>query len=164
VSGEGAATIGVPDARGLRLAIVATRWHEDLVDALLRSARAAAEEAQVEDVRVVRVAGSLEIPVVAAELAATYDAVVALGVVLRGGTVHFDHVCRLVSDGCARVALDAGTPVAQGILMCETIDQARDRAGLPGSREDKGREAVVAALDTALTLRGLRHRGSRAGF
>lgn len=155
----------VPRAEEVRLAVVATEWHAGIVDALLDRALATAREAGVVDPTVIRVTGALEIPVVAAALARDHDAVVALGLVLRGGTVHFDHVCRVVADGCARVALDAQTPVAQGVLMCDTMEQAEDRAGLPGSREDKGREATVAALRTALTLDGLRHRSRRpAGF
>ena len=103
-----------------------------------------------------RVAGSFELPVVAAALARTHDAVVALGVVIRGGTPHFDYVCGATTDGLARVALDTGVPVGFGLLTCDTDEQAIDRAGLEGSREDKGREAAEAALSTALTLRELR--------
>jgi 6,7-dimethyl-8-ribityllumazine synthase len=165
VSGEGAPAADVPDAPGLSLALVVTQWYPEITDALLDAAQHAAKEAGVADPTVVRVPGALEVPVVAAELATSHDAVVALGLVLRGGTAHFTHVCRVVADGCARVALDTGTPIAQGVLMCDTMDQARDRAGLPGSAEDKGREATLAGLHTALTLRGLR-RGARrtAGF
>jgi 6,7-dimethyl-8-ribityllumazine synthase len=165
MSAEGAPSPEVPDATGLSLALLATNWYPDITDALLDAARRAAKEAGVPDPTVVRVPGALEIPVVAAELAAHHDAVVALGLVLRGGTAHFDHVCRVVADGCARVGLDAGTPVASGVLMCDTMEQARDRAGLPGSSEDKGREATLAGLYTALILRELR-RGARrtAGF
>lgn len=165
MSGEGAPAQGVPDGVGLTLALLVTLWHTEITDALLAAAHRAAREAGVPDPIVVRVPGALEIPVVAAELATAADAVVALGLVLRGGTAHFEHVCRLVADGCARVALDTGTPIAQGVLMCDTMEQARDRAGLPGSSEDKGREATLAGLHTALILRGLR-RGTRrsAGF
>lgn len=150
----------VPDALALSLALIVTGWYPEITDALFAAAQQAAKEAGVAAPTVVRVPGALEIAVVAAELAASHDAVVALGLVLRGGTAHFDSVCRVVADGCARVALDTGTPVAQGVLMCDTMDQARDRAGLPGSAEDKGREATFAGLHTALTLRGLR-RGAR---
>jgi 6,7-dimethyl-8-ribityllumazine synthase len=95
------------------------------------------------------------LPVVAQALAARRDAVVALGVVVRGETAHFDYVCRSVTDGLTRVALDAGRPVAHGVLTVNALEQAADRAGLPGSAEDKGWSATVAALDTALTLRSL---------
>jgi len=82
--------------------------------------------------------------------------VACLGAVIRGGTPHFDYVCDAVTYGLARVALDAGTPVGNGVLTCDNLDQALDRCGLAGSAEDKGWDAVVAALDTALVLRSLR--------
>ena len=81
---------------------------------------------------------------------------VCLGAVIRGGTPHFEYVCDAVTAGLTRVALDCGTPVGNGVLTCNTIEQARDRSGLPDSSEDKGWEAVVAALDTAILLRALR--------
>src|SRR5215207_7250459 len=112
-------------------------------------------EPGVTKVVVARVAGSVELPVVAQALARRCDVVVALGVVVRGSTAHFDYVCRSVTDGLTRVALDEGKPVAHGVLTVETIEQARDRAGLPGSAEDKGWAATVAALDAALAIRGL---------
>ena len=95
-------------------------------------------------------------PVVAQELAKRYDAVACLGAVIRGGTPHFEYVCDAVTAGLTRVALDEGTPVGNGVLTCDTIEQARDRSGLPDSSEDKGWEAVVAALDTAVLLRSVR--------
>jgi 6,7-dimethyl-8-ribityllumazine synthase len=110
----------------------------------------------VTDVTEVRVPGTFELPVVAAELARTHDAVVALGVVIRGGTPHFEYVCSAATDGLTLVALDTGTPVGFGVLTCDTDEQALDRAGLQGSKEDKGYEATAAALRTALALRGLR--------
>ena len=144
------------DAAGLSLAIVATRWHREITDSLLDRAVAAAGACGVLEPLVVRVAGAIELPVVAAELARRHDAVACLGVVIRGGTPHFEYVCDSVTAGLTRVALDAGTPVGNGVLTCDTVESARDRSGLPGSREDKGWEAVVAALDTALVLRTLR--------
>ncbi len=156
MSGRGAPDLPVVDATGLELGIVAATWHADIVDALLDSAVQAAHACGIPRPTVVRVPGSLEIPVVATDLSDVCDALVALGLVLRGGTVHFDHVCRVVADGCARVAVDSGTPVGSGVLMCETMEQARDRAGLPGAAEDKGREATLAALQTAVVLRELR--------
>jgi 6,7-dimethyl-8-ribityllumazine synthase len=141
------------DAFGLRLGVVATRWHGELVDQMLERAEAAAKACGVADVVVRRVAGSVELPVVAQALATTCDAVVALGVVVRGATAHFDLVCRSVTDGLTRVALDASTPVAHGVLTVESIEQARDRAGFADSAEDKGWSATVAALEAALALR-----------
>ena len=156
MAGHGAPTMTVRDAGDLRVAIVASLWHDQVMDGLVAGARAALGEAGVEEPTLVRVAGSFELPVVAAALARTHDAVVALGVVIRGGTPHFDYVCGATTDGLARVALDTGVPVGFGLLTCDTDEQAIDRAGLEGSREDKGREAAAAALSTALTLRELR--------
>ncbi len=156
MSGAGAPATRRPDARGVSLAVVATRWHEEITDALLTSALRTAALCGVEEPTVVRVSGAVELPVVAQALAGRHDAVVALGLVLRGGTPHFEHVCNAVTYGLTRVSLDSHTPVGNGVLTCDTQEQARARSGLPGSSEDKGREAVLAALDTAVTLRGLR--------
>jgi 6,7-dimethyl-8-ribityllumazine synthase len=105
---------------------------------------------------VVRVPGTFELPVVAKRLAESgCDAVVSLGVVVRGGTPHFDYVCQAATDGLSRVALDTGVPVGFGVLTCDTDEQAFERSGLPGSKEDKGREAALAAVATALALRSL---------
>lgn len=144
------------DASGIRLAIVASTWHTRICDALLAGARRVAGDCGVPDPTVVRVHGAIEIPVVAQELARNHDAVVALGVVIRGGTPHFDYVCDAVTQGLTRVSLDAATPVANGVLTTDDEQQAVDRAGLPGSAEDKGAQACAAALSTALTLRRLR--------
>lgn len=149
-------------AAGLTLAIAATRWHAPVTDTLLARAVAAAAACDVAGPLVVRVPGAAELPVVAAELARHRDAVVCLAAVIRGGTPHFSYVCDAVTAGLTRVALDTGVPVGNGVLTCDTLDQARDRCGLPDSSEDKGWEAVVAALDTALVLRCLRD-GSAAG-
>jgi 6,7-dimethyl-8-ribityllumazine synthase len=145
------------EADGLTLGIVATRWHADLVDHMVERAREAAAACGIktDDVTVLRVAGSIELPVVAQALARRYDAVVALGVVIRGDTPHFDYVCKSVTEGLTRIALDEGTPVGQGVLTVNTLEQARDRAGLPDSREDKGWASTVAALEAALALRSL---------
>jgi 6,7-dimethyl-8-ribityllumazine synthase len=155
MAGFGEPELSTVNASGLRLGLVATRWHGDLVDHMLDRAEAAAKACGVDDVVVARVAGSVELAVVAQALARRCDAVVALGVVVRGATAHFDFVCRATTDGLTRVALDTGTPVAHGVLTVDTLDQARERAGLPDSPEDKGWSATVAALDTALVLRDL---------
>ena len=146
----------LPAAAGLRLGVVGARWHQKLTDVLVARAEAAAAACGVTDVTTVRVAGSVELPVVAAALAARCDAVVALGVVVKGETEHFEMVCRSVTDGLTRVALDTGVPVGHGVLTVHTDQQAVDRAGLPGSPEDKGYDATVAALDAAVTVRRLR--------
>jgi 6,7-dimethyl-8-ribityllumazine synthase len=144
------------DASGLRLAIAATRWHAEVTDVLVDRAVAAAQACGVPDPLVVRVPGAVELPVVAAELARGHDAVACLGAVIRGGTPHFEYVCDAVTYGLSRVALDAGTPVGNGVLTCDDIKQAIDRSGTEDSAEDKGWDAVLAALETALLLRALR--------
>lgn len=147
MSGEGRVDQSAVPAEGLRAAVVAASWHDEVMDGLLAGARSYLAEAGA-DVREVRVPGSFEIPVVAARLAAGHDVVVALGVIIRGGTPHFEYVCNAVTDGLGRVALDTGTPVGFGILTCDTLAQALDRAGGPGASEDKGREAASAAVRT----------------
>ena len=144
------------DASGLRLAIVSSTWHARICEALLEGARAVARDCGIAEPTVLRVHGAIEIPVVAQELARTHDAVVALGVVIRGATPHFDYVCDAVTQGLTRVSLDLATPVANGVLTTDNEQQAIDRSGLPGSAEDKGAQACAAALSTALTLRLLR--------
>ena len=163
MSGTGRPEQAVVDAAGLRLAIVASRWNAEITDALLDRAVAAARACGISAPLVVRVAGAVELPVVAAALASRHDAVACLGAVIRGGTPHFDYVCDAVTYGLARVALDAGTPVSNGVLTCDTIEQARDRCGAAGSAEDKGWDAVIAAVDTALVLRGLGQEEPRRG-
>jgi 6,7-dimethyl-8-ribityllumazine synthase len=156
MSGEGRPGDAAFDARHLTLAIVATRWHEAITTALLDSALRTAAECQVDEPTVLRVAGAIELPVVVQCLAPSHDAVVALGVVIRGGTPHFEYVCEAVTYGLTRTSLDSHTPVGNGVLTVDTEQQALDRAGLADSSEDKGREAVLAALDTARVLRSLR--------
>lgn len=156
MSGAGRPAAEAVDAAGLSLAIVATRWNAAITDAMVERGVAAAKACGVDAPAVVRVAGAVELPVVAAALAARNDAVACLGAVIRGGTPHFDYVCDAVTYGLTRVALDTGTPVGNGVLTCDTIEQAEQRCGGPGSKEDKGWAAVIAALDTALVLRALR--------
>ena len=156
--GAGVPEIPALDAPDLRLGIVASTWHSKICDALLAGARKVAAESGIDSPTVVRVLGAIEIPVVVQELARDHDAVIALGVVIRGETPHFDYVCDSVTQGLTRVALDASTPVANGVLTCNTEEQALARAGLPTSAEDKGAQATAAGLTAALTLRGLRAR------
>jgi len=156
MSGHGIPDVPEMDASGVRLAIVASTWHATICNALLDGARRVADDCGVTNPTVVRVHGAIEIPVVAKELARTHDAVVALGVVIRGETPHFGYVCDAVTQGLTRVSLDAATPVANGVLTTDNEQQAIDRAGLPESAEDKGAQATAAALSTALTLRHLR--------
>lgn len=158
MSGTGVPELPQLEGAGLRLGIVASTWHEQICDALLDGARKVAVDAGINNPTVTRVLGAIEIPVVAQALAATHDAVVALGVVIRGETPHFDYVCDAVTQGLTRVSLDAAKPVANGVLTTNTEQQALDRAGLPLSSEDKGAQAAAAAISTALTLRELHSR------
>ncbi|MHA3702507.1 6,7-dimethyl-8-ribityllumazine synthase [Jatrophihabitans sp. YIM 134969] len=154
MAGHGApAAEPVRGAEGLRVAVVASLWHTVVMDGLLEGARRALAESGVTEVLEVRVPGSFELPVAASRLAAGHDAVVALGVVIRGGTPHFDYVCAGATNGLVDVAVRTGVPIGFGLLTCDTEAQALDRAGLPGSAEDKGYEAAQAALATAVTLR-----------
>ncbi|WP_030484585.1 6,7-dimethyl-8-ribityllumazine synthase [Nocardioides aequoreus] len=156
MSGHGAPTETPVDCSDLSVAVVAASWHEQVMGGLVAGAERALAAYAVTDAKVVRVPGSFELPVAAQALARDHDAVVALGVVIRGGTPHFDYVCSAATDGLNRVSLDAGVPVGFGLLTCDTEQQALDRAGLTGSAEDKGYEATAAALATARTLRDLR--------
>ncbi|MBE1874960.1 6,7-dimethyl-8-ribityllumazine synthase [Myceligenerans pegani] len=159
MSGAGAPALTV-DGRGLHVVVVAASWHTRVMDGLLDGARRALRESGAEWTEI-RVPGSFELPVAAARAAMPPadggvrrpDAVVALGVVIRGGTPHFDYVCQAATSGLTDVSVRTGVPVGFGLLTCDDEQQALDRAGLPGSREDKGREAVEAAVTTAATLR-----------
>lgn len=163
MSGIGRPESSTVDAQGLTLGIVASRWNEQIVGQLLQRAIDAAVACGVPDPTVVRVAGAIEVPVVAQQLAVDHDAVVCLATVIRGGTPHFEYVCESVTSGLTRIALDAATPVGNAVLTCDSLAQALDRCGAPDSVEDKGWEATVAALDSALVLRELRHRRPAVG-
>ena len=154
MSGVGAPKVTV-DGTGLRVVVIAADWHEQVMDGLLDGARRALRESGA-DWTEVRVPGSFELPVAAARAAAGgADAVVALGVVIRGGTPHFDYVCSAATSGLTDVSVRTGVPVGFGVLTCDDEAQALDRAGLEGSHEDKGAEAAEAAVATAVTLRDL---------
>ncbi|WP_102158933.1 6,7-dimethyl-8-ribityllumazine synthase [Zhihengliuella halotolerans] len=157
MAGHGAPQTGAEElaaAAGLKVAIVAASWHTVVMDGLLAGAERAVADARAE-ATVVRVPGTFELPVAAARLAGDYDAVVALGVVIRGGTPHFEYVCQGATAGLTDVAVRTGVPVGFGVLTCDDEQQALDRAGLEGSREDKGYEATAAALQTATVLAAL---------
>lgn len=156
MSGVGAPPVQVVDGRGCRVGVVAATWHREVIDGLLDGARRGLDACGVSDVVDVCVPGSFELPVAAARLAAAgVDAVVALGVVVRGGTPHFDYVCAGATQGLVEVSVRTGVPVGFGLLTCDTLEQARDRAGLPDSSEDKGFEAAAAAVAAAVSLRAL---------
>ncbi|MFC6352691.1 6,7-dimethyl-8-ribityllumazine synthase [Rothia nasimurium] len=156
MSGAGAPApkLNPADTAGLKVAVIAASWHTQIMDGLLDGAQRAAVDAGIEPT-IVRVPGTFELPVAAATLAEKYDALVALGVVIRGGTPHFDYVCDAATSGLTKVSVETKTPVGFGVLTCDTEEQGIDRAGLPGSNEDKGYEAMAAALETVVALRGL---------
>lgn len=154
MSGAGAPTVNI-NADGLTIEIVAAQWHTQVMDGLVAGAIAAAERAGA-SYRVHRVPGAFELTVVAEQLARNgADAIACLGVVIRGSTPHFEYVCQGVTAGLTEVARAHAVPVGFGVLTCDDDAQALARAGLPGSSEDKGAEAVEAALATALVLRQL---------
>ena len=154
MSKEGLPQIHKVDGAGIRVAVVTATWNADICDQLHARALETAADCGA-DATGIRVIGALELPVVVQKAARAYDAVVALGCVIRGGTPHFDYVCDSVTQGLTRIALDEGKPVANGVLTVNEHQQAVDRAGFAGSAEDKGAEAMIAALDTVLQLRAL---------
>jgi len=165
MSGKGAPIVGGTDATGLDIVVVAGTWHDLITDGLIAGAERVLD-ASGASWRLVRVPGSFELPVAAkAALDAGADAVVALGVIIRGGTPHFEYVSSAATDGLTRVALDTGKPVGFGLLTLDDEQQGIDRAGLPDSKEDKGAEAADAAIRTALVLHELREGQRRpVGF
>ncbi len=159
MSGAGAPNALEPiDGTGLTVVVVAGTWHEEITDGLIAGAERVLTESGA-TYSIVRVPGSFELPVVSkTALENGADAVVALGVIIRGGTPHFEYVSAAATDGLTRVALDTGKPVGFGVLTLDDEQQGLDRSGLPGSKEDKGAEAAHAALATAVVLRGLAAR------
>jgi 6,7-dimethyl-8-ribityllumazine synthase len=155
MAGHGAPTTEPVDCSDLRVAVVAASWHTEVMDGLLAGARRALTAYSVTEVTEVRVPGTFELPVACASLAERYDALIALGVVIRGGTPHFDYVCQAATVGITDVSVRSSTPIGFGVLTCDNEAQALDRAGLPGSAEDKGHEAATAAVATVVALRGL---------
>ena len=142
-------------ARELRIACVVARFNDFVVEPLLRGALDALARHGIDEggVDVVRVPGAFEIPLVVRKLAASsrYDALIALGAVIRGDTPHFDYVAGECAAGLARVALETGVPVAFGVLTTDTVDQALDRAG--GKAGNKGADAALTAIEMATLLR-----------
>ncbi|MGW2024393.1 6,7-dimethyl-8-ribityllumazine synthase [Streptomyces decoyicus] len=150
MSGKGAPELTVKNCGDLRVAVIAAQWHEQVMNGLVDGALRALTELGIDEPTLLRVPGAFELPVVAKVLAGRgYDAVVALGVVIKGGTPHFDYVCQGVTQGLTQVSVDTGVPVGFGVLTCDTEQQALDRAGLEGSTEDKGHEAVTLARGRA---------------
>jgi 6,7-dimethyl-8-ribityllumazine synthase len=155
MSGQGSPDIAV-SAPGMRVSVIAGSWHDVITAGLIAGAQRVLDAASA-DYSLVRAPGAFELPVLAkAALDNGAEAVVCLGVIIRGGTPHFEFVSNAATDGLTRVALDTGKPVGFGVLTLDDEGQGIDRAGLPGSREDKGAEAATAAIATALELRRLR--------
>ncbi len=157
MSGSGAPALAVNAAHSssLRVGIVVAKWHQELMRALLDGAQRGCADAQIQHLTIVEVPGAFELPVAASRMARSgqFDALVVLGLVLRGNTPHFDYVCQGATIGITNVATETGIPIGFGVLTCDTEQQAFDRSGLPGSTEDKGHEAATAAIVTALVLR-----------
>lgn len=156
MSGKGAPSLDLPGTSDVRVAVVASQWHDVVMDGLVSGAVRALDGLGAR-YDIVRVPGAFELPIVAKACATTggYDAVVALGVVIRGGTPHFEYVSSAATDGLTRVAIDTGKPVGFGVLTLDDEKQGLDRAGLPDSKEDKGREAAEAAIATVRAIRSL---------
>jgi 6,7-dimethyl-8-ribityllumazine synthase len=163
MSGSGEPELDLEDASRVHLAIVASQWHSTICESLLNGATTAAAKAGITSPTIVRVAGAIELPVIVQALARSHDAVVALGVVIKGETPHFEYVCDAVTAGLTRVSLDESTPIGSGVLTTLDEQQALDRAGLPDSKEDKGAQAATAAIASALTLHALARGGLRSG-
>ena len=153
---------GKLDAAGLRFGIVVSRFNEFITDRLLRSAydallRSGAAEKRIS---IVRVPGAFEIPAAARTLAETakYDAIICLGCLLRGDTAHYDVIVNEVTRGIGQSAQETGVPHAFGVLTCDTLEQAIDRAGL--KMGNKGSEAALAAVEMANLKKAIRHQPS----
>ncbi|NBX70492.1 MAG: 6,7-dimethyl-8-ribityllumazine synthase [Actinobacteria bacterium] len=157
MSGLGSPEIAVTVSPDTRVVIVAASWHQQVMDGLIAGAVKTVEAAGA-NAQLHRVPGTFELPLAAQEaVAGGADVVIALGVVIRGGTPHFDYVCNAVTDGINRVSLDTGVPIGFGVLTCDDEQQALDRAGLPNSKEDKGAEAASAALAMLKVLDNLKN-------
>lgn len=154
MSGHGSPEIKV-NAAGMKAVIVAASWHETVMNGLIDGAQRGFADAGIahEDVTLVRVPGTFELTAACARLVDKYDVVVALGVVIRGGTPHFDYVCNAATMGITDICVKTGKPIGFGVLTCDNDEQALDRAGLEGSKEDKGHEAATAAVAAELALR-----------
>lgn len=167
MSGAGSPSLAV-NAQGMRVAIIAGSWHPEIMEGLIAGATESVVASGAEHA-LFRVAGAFELPA-AAQTALTpvteggggFDLAVCLGIIIRGGTPHFDYIATAVTEGLTRVQLDAGKPVGFGVLTTDNEQQAIDRSGIPGAPESKGVEAAEAALHLAATLRELRTAGVAA--
>jgi 6,7-dimethyl-8-ribityllumazine synthase len=139
--------LSIPNLPKAKVAIISSSWHLDICSDLIAGATRALEEAKVGKIEVIFVPGSFEIPLAAQKsFEKGFDAVVALGLVLKGETPHFDYVCQGVTQGIIDVQLKFSKPIGYGVLMCNDLEQAIARSGRPGSKEDKGYDSAMAAL------------------
>ena len=149
MSGQGAPKLSI-DASGLAVTVIVSSWHTEITEGLLAGAERSLKAAGNDIYSVVRVPGAFELPLAAQWAAAEgADAIIALGVVIRGDTPHFEYVCDAATQGLTQVQLETGVPIGFGLLTVDTDKQALDRSGLANSREDKGAEAVEAAIQMA---------------
>lgn len=148
--------ITIPNLPSVKVAIISASWHMDICSQLVAGARRACESAKVSQIEEVYVPGSFELPL-AAQFAfeSGFDAVVVVGLVLRGETPHFDYVCQGVTQGVMDVQLKFSKPIGFGVLMCDNLEQAHARSGATGSKEDKGYDAAIAALLLTAGARGI---------
>jgi 6,7-dimethyl-8-ribityllumazine synthase len=147
--------IALPQLPQARVAIISSSWHLDICNDLVAGAKRALAQAAITDVFVHYVPGSFEIPLASQMFFEKgYDAVVAVGLVLKGETPHFDYVCQGVTQGVIDVSLKFNSPIGFGVLMCNTLDQAIARCGRPESIEDKGYDSAVAAISLLNLKRG----------
>ena len=139
--------IAVPKAPKAKVAIISSSWHLDICNNLIAGATRALDAAEVAQIETIYVPGSFEIPLAAQKaFEKGFDAVVAVGLVLKGETPHFEYVCQGVTQGVIDVQLKFSKPIGYGVLMCENLDQAIARCGRSGSKEDKGFDSAIAAL------------------
>lgn len=150
---ESAPEINIADASALSVAVVTASWHPEICDSLEKGATKALKQSGCKSISFHKVAGSLELPLAAQKLMDSgADAVIVLGLVLRGDTPHFDYICQGVTSGINQVALSRNKPIGFGVLMCDDLEQARDRAGFSESKSNKGFEAAVAAINLAVNF------------
>jgi 6,7-dimethyl-8-ribityllumazine synthase len=139
--------VKITSAPDLKAVVISASWHPEICQSLIDGAVKGFESSGLSNIEVRKVAGSFELPL-AAQLAldSGFDIAVVVGLVLRGETPHFDYVCQGVTSGIMEVSLSRSKPIGFGVLMCDTIEQARARAGFADSLEDKGFDSAIAAL------------------
>ena len=150
MSGEGSPEFSL-DASGLKVAVVYSSWHQSIIDGLLAGTKKALEQSGCDQYSFHAVPGAFELSLAASKLVDTHDAVIALGVVIRGDTPHFDYVCSSATEGLTKVMLDSQTPIGFGLLTVDNEQQALDRSG--ENKDNKGIESTLAALKMAIDFK-----------